>query len=274
MPRFSLRACALTFCMTLGVPVGPAMADAFDCVITPALTVGIGSPVSGLLEDVLVAEGDFVAKGQVIARLRSEVERKTVELLKVQADSDAEIEAQDSRLVLAQKRLERARDLMARKVGTQEQLEAAEAETEVIARERIIAEMRKKVAALELQRASAQLDQRVIRSPIDGIVVTRHLYSGEYLAAEDRVFTISQIDPLHVEAFLPVSVFRAVSPGAVLEVRPDAPVDGVMNAEVELVDRIFDAASATFGIRLRLPNPDGAIPAGHRCQVELPIVGQ
>jgi hypothetical protein len=35
-----------------------------------------------------------------------------------------------------------------------------------------------------------------------------------------------------------------------------------------VVDRVFDASSGTFGVRLELPNPNGAIPAGVRCKVE------
>ncbi|WP_137700041.1 efflux RND transporter periplasmic adaptor subunit [Marimonas lutisalis] len=253
---------------------GRSLAETYDCVITPAVTVRVGSPVSGLLAEVLVDQGDKLRTGQEIARLRSDVEAKTVELLEVQAINTAEIEAQDSRLALAQKRLERAQDLVERNVGTLEQLEASEAEVEVISRERALAEMRREVVALELERARAQLDQRVIRSPLDGIVVTRHLFGGEFMSTEDSVVTIAQIDPLHVEAFLPVAVFRAVHLGMTVRVFPDAPVDGVFDAQIDVIDRIFDAASGTFGIRLTLPNPQASIPAGHRCQLELELAGQ
>ncbi len=263
--------CIAVSCLAAGVGVGAAQAETFDCVITPAVTVRVGSPVSGLLAEVLVDQGDTLKAGQVIARLRSEVEAKTVELLEIQARSTAEIEAQTSRLELAQKRLERARDLAGRNVGTLEKLEAAEAEVDVITREHVIAEMRREVIGLELQRARAQLDQRVIRSPIDGLVVIRHLYAGEFLGSEDSVVTVAQINPLHVEAFLPVTNYPLLSPGMTIQVKPDAPVAGAFAAELQVIDRVFDAASGTFGIRLSLPNPDGSIPAGHRCQLELTL---
>lgn len=251
-----------------------AQADSFDCVITPAVTVQIGSPVSGLLDKVMVDQGSIVGPGDVIATLRSDVERKSVELMEIQANSTAEIEAQESRLALAHARLERARDMVARNVGTQEQLEAAEAEAEVIARERAIAELRREVAQLEWQRAEQQLEQRVIRSPIHGVVTARHLFSGEFLHTDARVVTIAQIDPLHVEAFLPVRLYRSVEPDMTLDVFTEPPVEGVFKAQVDVIDRVFDAASGTFGIRLTLPNPGFAIPAGHRCQLEIAVEGQ
>ncbi len=38
-------------------------------------------------------------------------------------------------------------------------------------------------------------------------------------------------------------------------------------AEVGVVDKVVDAASGTFGVRLELPNPDTSLPAGLKCRV-------
>jgi hypothetical protein len=37
---------------------------------------------------------------------------------------------------------------------------------------------------------------------------------------------------------------------------------------VKLIDRVFDAASGTFGLRLELPNPGNRLPAGLRCRIQ------
>jgi multidrug efflux pump subunit AcrA (membrane-fusion protein) len=39
---------------------------------------------------------------------------------------------------------------------------------------------------------------------------------------------------------------------------------------VSIVDRVIDAASGTFGVRLTMPNPGHAVPAGLKCMVEFP----
>lgn len=247
-----------------------AQGQSVDCVIVPAVTVRLGAPVSGLIERVTVDQGDIVKAGQIVATLRAEVERTTIEVLALQAKSTAEIEAQKSRLVLAGKRLDRVRTLVERALTPKEQLETAEAETEVIKRELAIAEMRKQVAGLELSRARQQLEQRRIISPIDGVVVKRVLFDGEFLPQDGYVVTIAQINPLKVEAYLPVSLFRSVAVGDVLTVHPSPPVEGKFKTPIDMVERVFDAASGTFGIRLHLENPDLAIPAGHRCELDLP----
>lgn len=260
--------CAATLALLLSSP-SAATADFFDCVIIPAVTVQLGAPVSGLLDQVLVDQGDLVVAGQKVATLRSEVERTTLEVLVLQAESRAEIEAQFSRLALAEKRLARVQNMVERSIAPREDLDTAEAEVEVITRELVIAEMRQKVAILELERARQQITQREILSPVNGVVIVRHRYDGEFLPQDGYAVTISQINPLIVEAFLPVSYYRSVVPGEVLRVLPDPPVGGDYSGIVNIVDRVFDAASGTFGIRVLLDNTDLSIPAGSRCQIEL-----
>jgi len=51
------------------------------------------------------------------------------------------------------------------------------------------------------------------------------------------------------------------------EVIIDEPIGGTYVAEVDVVDKVMDAASSTFGVRLKLPNPDAQIPSGVRCVV-------
>ena len=258
--------------LAIGFHGAPAPAAVFDCIINPAVTIQLGSPVSGLIDRVFVEPGDLVHTGDRIATLRSEVERTTVELVKEQARSTAEIDAHKSRLKLSQSRLKRTEELVRRNIAPREELETAQAETEVINGELAIAEMRQRVALLELQRAKEQLAQRTIYSPVDGVIVERRLFSGEFLHQEAYVVTIAQIDPLVVEAFLPVRLYNDVRPGMTAMVRPKEPVNGVYEGRVIVADRVFDAASSTFGIRIHLDNPDLAIPAGHRCEVEFESV--
>lgn len=129
------------------------------------------------------------------------------------------------------------------------------------------AELSQRIAQQELGRAEAALSLLEIRSPIDGVVVERHLDEGEYLPQEGRIATIVRLDPLDVVAFLPVAEYGSVSEGDVAVVRPASPVAGEREAEIARIDRVFDVASGTFGLHLRLENAELSIPAGHRCTV-------
>ena len=55
-------------------------------------------------------------------------------------------------------------------------------------------------------------------------------------------------------------------------VQPEG-IGGRHTAVVKIVDKVFDAASGTFGVRLELANRSGTLPGGVRCQVEFPQLG-
>jgi hypothetical protein len=71
---------------------------------------------------------------------------------------------------------------------------------------------------------------------------------------------------------LPVEAYGKVKPGAKVEVLPEAPVGGKYQASVVVIDRVFDAASGTFGVRLELPNRGRKLPAGLRCRANFPDI--
>ena len=251
----------------------PGSAQPFDCIIDPAVVVHVGSKVPGLLEAVTINRGDLVLEGEQIASLASEVEETTVELMAQQAESRSEIEAQQARYDLVLSRLNRTRELVNNNVVPQDKLEEAIAEMEVVKRELAIAEMRNRIAGLELIRARKVLGQRIIRSPITGIVMERSLFNGEFLAQDGKLATIAQLDPLHVEAFLPVEYYPQVKLGMQVQIMPNEPIQGTYLGTITVIDRVFDAASSTFGLRVELPNRDGAIPAGHRCRIVFEGIG-
>jgi RND family efflux transporter MFP subunit len=130
------------------------------------------------------------------------------------------------------------------------------------------AQERRRLAQIELEVATAQLAQRTIKSPIDGVVIDRFLSVGEYV--DDRpVARIAQINPLRVEVVVPASLFGQIHAGQVGTVTPDDGSGNTLQASVSVVDRVVDAASGTFRVRLELPNPQGRIAPGLRCQVRL-----
>ena len=66
---------------------------------------------------------------------------------------------------------------------------------------------------------------------------------------------------------MPSAMFGTIKLGMKAAVEPEFPGDQVYVATVTIVDRVIDAASGTFGVRLELPNADQAIPGGLHCQV-------
>ncbi|MEO0465136.1 MAG: efflux RND transporter periplasmic adaptor subunit [Pseudomonadota bacterium] len=269
-----MRAGHVSTTAALALWAGAATATPYDCVIEPALVVEIASASGGLIREIGVSRGDLVTRGQIVAQLNAGIEETTVDLVREEAISTAEIEAQAARLKLAESRAERTGSLVERNIAPQADLDEAEASVEVSRRELLMSQMRQRVAAMELKRAEEVLRQRSIVSPIDGVVLERLLYIGEFADQDRPVVRIAQLDPLHIEAFLPVTAYPDLTVGMQARISPGPPIGGSYLAEVTVIDKVFDAASNTFGIRAKLPNPDLAIPAGSRCEIELLLEGE
>jgi len=187
---------------------------------------------------------------------------------KFRADSTARIDAQRQRLELAKARLGRTSRLVATQTATQDHFEEQRAEAQIAEQDFLREQQDRQLAQLELERAEAAVEQRTIRSPITGIVSEKKLSAGEFVSQEGFIATIARLDPLHVEVFLPIVYYGEVHIGQVAKVYPAQPIGGTYPATVIVVDRIFDAASGTFGVRLALPNPQNQLPASQRCKVE------
>jgi RND family efflux transporter MFP subunit len=239
----------------------------FDCLIQPKMLLKLGAPTPSLISEVLVDRGTLVKKGDVVARLESSVEKATLDLAQARAEDDSTVVSAHAKVDFQRRKEDRAAQL--KKVESIALSAADEAETGARVAESDLrqAEANLLMAQLDMARSAALLNLRTLRSPIDGVVVERTLGPGEYAFDQSHLITIAQIDPLVVDVFVPLSEFGKIKAGMPAEVLPEQPVGGRYHATVTIVDKVFDAASATIGVRLELPNPDYTLPAGLQCKI-------
>lgn len=246
----------------------------FECVVEAQQLVKLASPVVGVLAELAVDRGDFVHKDQFLGKLEDSVEEASAAFANVKATNDFPIKSIEARLQFLRRKRERAEQLVAREAASQAALDEAASDAKVAEQQLKEAELNLRLSQLESRRADAQLRQRTLRSPIDGLVVERLLVPGEYRNEQSPILTLAEMDPLRVEVFVPLRYYNQVSVGSKAEIKPDEPVGGAYAATVTTVDRVMDAASATFGVRLTLPNPEFKLPAGVRCKVRFIRVSQ
>jgi RND family efflux transporter MFP subunit len=247
--------------------VAQTSARAVDCVITPSMTLKIGSPVSTTLASIEVDRGDHVKRGQVLARLDSGVEAADLALADARAGGKSEVDRTQSKMELAAADLSRGERLLQGTNIPPQKVDELRSNFQVARQDMVTAELNQRLAGLDFARAQALLLQRIIRSPVDGIVTQRLLGPGEYVHQDNHILVLAVITPLLVEAYPPVRLWGQVHPGATADVAIADPVGVTVPATVKIVDQVFDSASGTFGVRLELPNPDDKLPAGLRCQV-------
>lgn len=244
-------------------------AQPLGCLFEPDRTADIGSPVIGIIETVTVDRGAFVRKGQVLATLHSDVERATVKVAHTRAQAEADVKTAEANLKLAQVTQKRGEDLVSRNYISQQALDKSIAETAIAEQKLVLAREQLDVWDSELGLARAQLGQRSIHAPFDGIVVDRLVSPGERVE-EKPLFKIAKIDPLRVEMVVPVALYGLFSKDMMLTVTPELPNAQPLHAKVVLVDKLVDGASNTFRLRAEIPNKELIIPSGVRCKADLP----
>lgn len=243
------------------------LGDRLDCVMRPSASVSLSAPTPGLLAEVSAERGDRVTAGQTIARLEDGTEAATVALDRLRATSDAAERARDAEAESATKQAERARYLSERELMSEREAETLITAERVAKLQAELSDHEHEVVKLELARSQAALDRRRIVSPIDGVVIEKKLSAGEYADGENPILRVVTLDPLRVETFAPAAFFGRLHKGGKATVYPAPPLTGAYEAEIEVVDPVFNAAGGVFGVRLRLANADGKLPGDYRCSV-------
>lgn len=236
----------------------------FDCLMEPKMTVMVGAPTQGVIRSVDVERNQTVKPGQLLATLRSDVEKASMEHARTRAKMKSEIQSREADLVLAKVNMERIKELYNKRMVPSQQRDEAVAQLEVARMAVKQALDNKKLYEYEFARAKQIFRQHQIRSPIAGIVVEQRAFPGEFVY-ENPVVTIAQIDPLVVEAILPARLYGQVRAGMMAIIEPEIELTGLMSSKVMATDTLIDAASGTFSVRLELPNPEHKIPGGQRC---------
>ena len=240
-----------------------------DGIIEPYLVVEVGSEVAGVLDRLEVDRGDTLKAGQVVATLRSGVEKANLELVRTRARMEAQIELKRVALEFARRNSQRIKELYDAKALAFQKWDEVETQQILAERELKAALEQQELAELEHRQAEAVLQRKTIHSPVTGVVMERHLSKGEYV--EDKpIVKIAKIDPLNVEVVMPVAQIGLVKVGTKARVIPERPVGDEYQATVTVVDKVVDAASGTFGVRLEIPNPAHQITPGLKCRVIFP----
>lgn len=246
----------------------PPAAKPLACLIEPDRIADIGSQVVGLVDRIHVERGDAVVSGQPLLSLRADVERANIGVAERRAAIDADVRAADASLDLAQQKMRRAQALLAQNFVSEQALDLARGEQELAAQKLAQVRGQRDIWVQERRVAEAQLALRTLRSPFAGVVVDRYTNPGERVE-EKPLLRVAVIDPLRVELMVPTAQYGQVRRGDQLRIQPELPGSAAVMATVSHVDRVFDAASNSFRVRLTLPNPNYRLPAGLRCRTEL-----
>ncbi len=222
------------------------------------------------LQDCLVRLGDRVKAGQVIGRLVDRELRTQLALLKAEAESDIAIRLAESRrteLTLKLARIEKLRT-KAHGYASEEEYDLIRVQAETARLLIEEAKYKRKIAQMQCMEMEAQIKNREIVAPHDGIIVDVFRKPGESVIAGQPVFQVVEADRLRITAYSNLSDFTRIRRGQRIEIALETEAldprlrGRKFEGKVLFVDKRIDAKSQTCRIVAEVENQDLSLAAG------------
>jgi len=158
------------------------------------VTVQVGSQVSGTIDKLFADFNTKVKAGQVVAQLNQDKFRASVDQARANVLA-AEAAYAKAKVAVADalRTLERNRELRKRELTAQSDLDAAQTAYDAAVAQLNVNEAQTFQAKAALRQAMVDLNNTVIRSPVDGIVISRNVDVGQTVAASLQAPTLFTI---------------------------------------------------------------------------------
>jgi len=237
----------------------------FSGALEPVMRVDLAFRVAGYVEGLGQTErraldrGDRVAKGALLARLRSAEYQQKLDSARAQAD-EARAAAR-----LAGEELQRAHRLFADGASSRADLDARHARAESARAQLAAAQARVDEAALALHDTE-------LRAPLDAVVLSRNVEIGSLMTAGQPAFSL--VDTRRVKAVFgaPQALLSELRLGSALQVsvQDDNAAPQRLEAKVSNIAPLADALGRVFRVEAELPNPGGRLRPGAVVSIEIP----
>ena len=235
----------------------------------PSKKAAIAPEQSGTIVDLLVKQGDAVAKDQIVFRLSSRLQKLEAERLGALAKSDLAVRRLEFALAYAKRREERLRQLAARNIASDSDLEGRqfELQTAIIKHDQAVLDHGQLLN--EWQQAKERLAQRTLQSPIKGIITEIFKQKGETADKLVPVLEVSGLDPLWVEFECPVKDHERYRRGVRVVVSPAARPNETRVGQIIYTSMKANPSSHTFLVRAAVANRERPWQAGLKMLVQL-----
>ena len=128
-------------------------------------------------------------------------------------------------------------------------------------------------ARLQLTLAETNLktlqENTLLLSPISGIVSARNYDNGDMYNGQQPILTVMQINPVLLKINVSETFFSRVKPGMKIDVSLDVYEKESFKGKVSLVYPTIDERTRTFGVEIKLDNPNSKVRPGMFARVNI-----
>jgi HlyD family secretion protein len=204
--------------------------------------VRIAASRDGILRDVLVNEGDQVRKGQVLASLDDAQARLQLDQARRELSQErAQLRPLHLRLKVAQREHARLVPLVQDESVARQELDQVNDQLELLQAEIALAEAAVESASSREKVAAYEVEQRLVRAPLDGQVVRRHARPGDGVSTLNvtTLFLFTPASPQIVRAQLEERFVDAIQPGMPAQITLQADESQTYTGKVLRIGRVF-----------------------------------
>ncbi|TVR42312.1 MAG: efflux RND transporter periplasmic adaptor subunit [Bacteroidia bacterium] len=209
-------------------------------------TAVISPETSGHVTQIYVNKGDQVSRGQIVARLSTDVLEGNVEEVKTS-------------LRLAETVYERQKRLWAQEIGSEIQYLEARNNVE---------SLRSRLATLQ-----SQLEMSVLRSPIAGYVDETNIKEGELAMPGTPIMKVINLDELYINSDVSEANLSFVERGKMVTLRFPAFPDEIMETPIHRIGHVINPENRSFRMQLRIANQDERFKPNMMANVSIATFG-
>ncbi len=238
--------------------------------VKPIDRIELKSKASGAIVELAIEVGDAVAKGALIAKLDQVDERTAL------AQARADLDIARAELDLAEKNYERRQQLFSSDVVSKEAQDQTELDL-AVARGKLVQ------ATTALDRAQEQMEDTVITSPVDGIILQKYIERGQIIASGvsnvgggTPIADVADMRNVHIEAGIDEIDIGKIAVGQQATIRAEAYPEKVYAGEVVRIapEARVEQNVTLFDVVVRVENTDANLKSGMNATVEVVIVEQ
>lgn len=245
-------------------PVRPAN-TAILAVTIPSGDAWLAFVQPGKVAKVLVKDGDRVKSGQLLIQQDDKAEAATVAQLKLVAEENIHIAAQQAQLDQKKVDLKITKEVFDGGGVSVNDYDHAVLDVTIAQLSLDLAKLQQSQDKLKYQEAYEHLQRMKLTSPIDGKVEEIRIHDGESSDIQVKVLRVVGTDPLWIEVPVPREQAAALKIGQTAKVAFPQQAD-LADATVIHIGAVLDAGSDTRTVKLELPNPTDR-PAGEHVEV-------
>lgn len=250
----------------------PAAGLKYSATLIPREQVDLAFKVGGYVEDILklpgpdgtlrdVQKGDRVEKSAILARIRDTDYQAKLN------HANSSLEEAKASLWQAIREFERYETLFKEDALSKNEFDKYKEKLDV-ARARVTG------AESQVEQAKIDLQDTVLRSPLDALMVNRFVERGTLVAQGTRAFLLQDLSSVKAVVGVPDYLLKEVKPGNSLTVTVEALQNKEFNGIITAVSPSADQRSRVFDVEITVPNPDLELKDGMIGTVKLAGTGQ